>query len=244
MINYLIIEDEPSAARRLQLMIQRIRPSWSCAGSADSVVGAIDVISTSTFDLIFTDIELSDGDCFEIFRKVDTEVPLIFITAYDAYAIQAFELNSIHYLLKPLNEQRLNQAINKFEQSQANFPQASLFKHTAKEELKDVLISRVGTRSILINVKEVSYFYHHDRLTRAHLVSGKAHLLDSSLDMLIQGLSKQLFFRINRQTIVNKQVIKKLEKASSNRIQLTLAPPSHIDLVVSKEQVSAFKNWL
>lgn len=243
MISYLILEDEPSAKRRLRRLISQLRPDWKLAGHADSVEIGIKLLEKQKFDLIFSDIELSDGTCFEIFSKLKSNTPVIFITAYNQYAVKAFDFNSIHYLLKPIKIAKLELAIGKFEAQPHTIARINQFEEK-EYEVSKTLISHVGNKSILINTSEICYIYHHDRITKAYLKDGKTHLLDHSLDALMSFLPNDEYFRINRQAIVNKKAVLQYEKASSNRLRLTLKLIVHKELVVSKENCSSFRQWL
>lgn len=243
MFNYLILEDEPSARRRLQRMIKELRPDWQLAGHADSVQTGIKLLASTECDLILSDIELSDGSCFKIFSKSKLNIPVIFITAYNQYAVKAFEFNSIHYLLKPVKLEKLEFAISKFEAQPQSLVQIDQFSDK-EHKVSKTLISHVGNRSILIDTRHICYIYHQNRSTKVYLENGRSHLLDHSLDALMNYLSHDHYFRINRQSIVSKRAIKQYEKATSNRLLLTLEPASHLELVVSKENSASFKQWL
>lgn len=244
MIRLIIIEDEPSALRRLKRLVSEIRPHWEIVNTADSVARGIEVVRLQNFDLILSDIQLSDGTCFEIFTRSNISAPVIFITAYDEFAIRAFEFNSIHYLLKPVKIEQLHHAFRKFEQNQLSSfsAQAPLFE--PEQGFQKKLLSKVGNTTVVIDFSDVAYIYHQQRATKAVLFNGKKHLLDQSLDKLQQYLPEEQYFRINRQAIVNRDAVKKFSSYSSDRILLTTDPAGDQELIVSKEKTPEFKRWL
>lgn len=244
MTRYVIIEDEPSAVRRLQRKLKTLRPSWVCAGTADSIVTGQRLLEFERYDVVFSDIELSDGNSFEIFRRLDSDVSIIFITAFSGYAIKAFDFNSIHYLLKPIKDEMINAAIEKFESNPNHFKNDSTMFSSPPTMLSQKLISRMGQKSTFVDTKDIAFFHHKERITRAYTKDKSRHLIDQSMEALIGYLSNDNFFRINRQTIVNKDYIEGYSRISSNRLLLNTAIGFGIDLIVSKENTSPFKEWI
>lgn len=244
MIRLIIIEDEPSALRRLKRLVMEIRPNWQIVATADNVSKGIEIVKKGDFDLILSDIQLSDGLSFEVLIASEVNTPVIFITAYDEFAIKAFEFNSIHYLLKPIKPEQLHMAFEKFELNEMNSfsDQAPLFDKEKSYDQK--LLSKVGNHTIVIEIADIAFFYHEDRTTKAILFNNKSHLIDNSLDKLQDFLSNNLFFRINRQVIVQKKAVKKTTIYSSSRLLLTTNPISDEQLIVSKEKTPLFKKWL
>lgn len=242
-IRYIIIEDEPAALRRLQRKINEIRPEWACIGTADGLLSGKSVLDKPNYDLIFSDIELSDGNSFDLLRNYPNK-PTIFITAYSHYAVKAFEFNSIHYLLKPINIHQLNQALHKYENRPNIFQNSNIITQTTQEDLSNTIISKVGNNTTLLNTNDIAFFYHSERITKAFLTNGKSHLINHNLDALLDFLSADMFFKINRQTIVNKTAITHFKRISSNRLTLVLTTKTDTPLVVSKEKSKLFKEWL
>lgn len=245
MTRVILLEDEPAALRRLQRLIAEIRPSWEIVGTADSLVAGEALIRAGGYELILTDIHLSDGLFFDLGTRVRIEAPVIFITAYDEYAIRAFRLNSIHYLVKPLDAEMLNEAFNKFEKRQLSAvpDMAGLFPEgEPRPSLR--LLSRVGNRTVVIPVEELALVYTADRATMAVLFSGKEHLLDQSLDVLMQNLDEKAFFRINRQWIVHREAVLSFRPHTSHRLLLSTRPAVAEELVVSKEKTPLFRQWM
>ena len=244
MINVLIFEDEPSALRRLKRIIKDIRPDWNIIGTADSVFAGRELYTKNNFDLILSDIQLSDGLCFEIFRKSTITKPIIFLTAYDQYAIKSFEFNSIHYLLKPIIIEKLNAAFIKFEQQKlTNQPQ--LQELLAKDQnIKTKILSKVGNKTVVINYNDIALIYIEDGYSNAVLADGKTHLLNYSLEALLEFLPENQFFRINRQQIINSNFLQTYHNHSSNRLLLTMTISFKKEIIVSKEKTPLFKKWL
>lgn len=245
MINLCIFEDEPAAQRRLKRILLEIRPEWNIGAIRDSVESGIQLLQEKSFDLILSDIQLSDGNCFEIFKKIRPKTPIIFITAFDEYAIKAFEFNSVHYLVKPITVEALHLALSKFEQNALGASEPFMDTVSAENTgLQFKILSKVGNKTILINPQDIAFFHAADRLTRCILFDGKAHFIDQSLDKLMAFLPPRDYFRINRQFIVQFKGIKKFEKYSSNRLLLHVDPVTDHELVVSKEKSSSFKRWI
>ena len=244
MIRLILLEDEPAALRRLQRMIAEIRPEWTIAGTADSVADGLPLVRDTSYDLILTDIHLSDGLFFEISSAIPVTKPVIFITAYDEYAIRAFSLNSIHYLVKPLEFDKLNDAFNKFEKHQI-LVQPFLSELLAEPEKlhSPKLLSRIGNRTVVINTSDVAMIYTAQRSTMAVLFSGKEHLLDQSLDTLLENLPENQFFRINRQWIIQRKAVKAYKAHTSYRLLLETDPVYPEEIVVSKERTPLFRSW-
>ena len=243
MTRLIIFEDEPNALRRLIRLIKEIRPEWTLVDSADSVAKGIELAKKGNFDLIVTDIQLSDGNCFEILKKSNVSTPVIFITAFDEYAIKAFDFNSIHYLLKPIKIEQLHQAFQKFEQNKINSfsDQSALFE--SETEFQKKLLSKVGNTTAVIDYSNIALILHLDRMTKAYLYNGEKFLLDQSLDKLEEFLPSNVFFRINRQVIVSRQSVIKFSTYSSDRLILDTLPEIDEELIVSKEKTPRFRRW-
>ena len=244
MIRYVILEDEPAAVRRLKRKITALRPTWVFVDAADSLKSGIALVQQEEFDLLFSDIELSDGHSFELLKNIEIEVPIIFITAYHNYAIKAFEFNSIHYLLKPINDQQLRVALQKFEKHPSQLKDAHVISQIPIDEVKQTIISRLGNKTYLIKTDDIAYFHHHDRITKAYLFNSKSYLISQNLEKLIGYLPATNFFRINRQMIVNRNTVTQFSKLSSNRLLLETELKTAKELIVSKENSKPFRQWL
>ena len=244
----LIIEDEQAAARRLQKLLGDIDAGHEIIGVLSSIESSVDWFNTHDApDLILMDIHLADGSSFEIFEKVSINAPVIFATAYDEYALKAFKVSAIDYLLKPIKQPELEQALqkaikpNKLDTNNDlihKLEEAGLIK-----KAKRILV-RMGQSIKLIDLDLVSYFYSKDKISFAVLPGNKRYPLDHSLDQIEQMVDPIHFFRINRQFIVKMEAIDEMIAYSKSRVKLKLNPPTEEDAIVSKERSPDFKKWL
>jgi DNA-binding LytR/AlgR family response regulator len=243
----LIIEDEKPAARRLTKLLLEVDPTIDIVATLESVEATIQWLTTNTHpQMMFMDIQLADGSSFDIFKKMDITCPVIFITAYDEYAIDAFKVNSVDYLLKPVKKEALEMAILKFRNLQHNYSTLgidSLLSASGKK-YKDRFVIKLGNKIKAILVKDIAYFYSKDKLSFICDQEGKNSPIDLSLDKIEVLLDPTEFFRVNRQIIANATSIRDIHTASKSRILLVLDPPSAIEAVVSSERSSLFKKWL
>ncbi len=247
----LIIEDEKPAARRLQRMLDR--QNVAVDQMLHSVGEAVEWFSNNEHpDLIFLDIQLSDGLSFEIFDEVEVKSAVIFTTAFDEYALQAFKLNSIDYLLKPIDEEELEAAVNKFKERvpkaqnlQLNFDDIKkLLTNPVEREYKKRFTTKIGQHIKMIPVDEIECFYSENKGTYAHTVEGRNYLLDTTLEQLEEELSPEVFFRINRKFYVSINCIKDIISYTNSRLQLKLNSYKEEDVIVARERVRDFKLWL
>ena len=251
-IKVLIIEDEEPAAKRLQKMILELEPEARILENIVSVSSAIKWLDeNSKPDLIFSDIQLSDGLSFEIFKRVEVDCPIIFTTAYDQYAIEAFKVNSIDYLLKPIKKDDLLVAINKFKKlSGSDHPGAVDIKKlmesfgTAATNYKTRFIVRYGEHIKTIKIEEVAYFYTEDKINFLSTIEGRRYTIDYNLDNLESMLDPKVFFRINRQYIISIYSIKEMFAYTKSRVLVKLNPVSKHETIVSTERSGDFKLWL
>lgn len=247
----LIIEDEIPASKRLSKLILSERPDFQIIEILDSVETAVDWFNNSpTPDLIFMDIQLADGLSFDIFSQANIPAPVIFTTAYDQYTLKAFKVNSIDYLLKPINPEELHNALQKFE-TLFEKPQPydtsvfeKLLKSVSEKSYKERFLVKIGQNLTYVTVDEVSYFYSEDGSVFAQNCNGKKYIIDYSLDQLENILNPDFFFRINRKFIVQLPSIQKISTWFNSRLKLELKPKPEGDIIVSRERVSVFKNWL
>lgn len=248
----LIIEDEEPAAGRLKKLIKEIDPDIEIPEVIVSIKSAIDWFQQHEMpDLILLDIHLADGKSFEIFKKVDVTSPVIFITAYDEYAIQAFKVNSIDYLLKPIKKEELQEALNKFHKLHTAKSKSAYDFKKLLETLKDPkpdhkkrFIIRYGDHIKAINIKEVAYFFTEDKINFLKTNDNKTYPVDYNLDKLETMLEPSVFFRINRQFIIGIHSIEEMFAFSKSRVKIKLNPGANEDTIVSTERSSAFKEWL
>lgn len=247
-MNVLIIEDETSAARRLRKLVQRIEPEFQIVGELDSVEASVEYLRTNpTPGMIFLDIHLADGSSFDIFHYVDVQCPIIFTTAYDEYALKAFQVNVVDYLLKPIKTEALEAALRKYRRMAGKSTQIDyrkLAKSLDKEEKEKRFLLRMGSRLLVIQLKEVAYFHTEDKVTLLTTHEGKRHILDYSLEELNEMTPPTEFFRINRQFIVRLSAIAEMHTFSKSRVKLKLVPPCPLETIVSTERSPHFKRWL
>lgn len=254
MIRILLIEDEESAAKRLQKMVTETLPEAEILHSLDNIASSVEWLQhNSAPDLIIMDIHLADGSSFEILKQVNIESPIIFTTAYDQYALEAFKVNSIDYLLKPIKKEELQNALIKYQklyQNKAAAPAsiekllATLQQHPGKSKYRERFIIRYGEHMKTIQTTDVAYFYTENRISFAVLKEGKRYPVDFNLDELEKMLNPKNFFRINRQFIISYHSITEMLTYSKSRVLVKLNPPTKEDTIVSTERSSAFKSWL
>ncbi len=246
----LIIEDEVAAARRLQKMISEIIKGVQIIDVLDSIEGSIRWLQKHEQpDLVFMDIHLADGDCFEILKHVQIKCPVIFTTAFDEYAIRAFEVNAIAYLLKPVKEDELREAYSKLEKLRAEYSSYSLERLTEAMNLgssgfQKRLLLKIGQTMRTVEICDIMYFYTQDKIVSIITAEAKKYPSDYTLDELDKILDPKMFFRINRQIIVNIKAIREMFVISKSRVKLNLHPPTTLETAVSAERVGHFKKWL
>lgn len=254
-IKAVIIEDEYPAARLLNHMLNEIRPDWDIEILPGTIEEATEWFSTHPHpDLAFLDIHLTDGNSFSFIEQAVPQSMIIFTTAYDEYAIQAFSVNSIDYLLKPIHKERLISAVEKFERLFQNAPQPfqeqdrllraleALTEQNKKYRTRFLISS--NNRMLSLPVSEIAYFRSQDKTTYAITHSGKQHILDQPLSKLEEELDKDHFFRINRQYIVSVDSIRRIEPFFLNKMRIHLLPETDEAVFISRERVNALKQWL
>lgn len=246
-----IIEDEQPAARQLQKLICELRPDAEILGVLDSVEGACAWLKKEASpDLIFMDIQLADGLSFDIFGKVNIQAPVIFTTAFDQYALRAFKVNSVDYLLKPVEPEELESALQKYNQV---FQPARRYAPALIEQLmqsvsgprfKQRFLIKTGQNITYLPVTEIRYFYADDGLLYARTTKGKKHHIDYTLDQLEESLDPLRFFRLNRKVITGVEAIRQIMPYFNSRLIIELHPDADFDVIVSRDRVSDFKSWL
>jgi DNA-binding LytR/AlgR family response regulator len=246
----LIIEDEPASAQRLKKLVLEIEPDCTVTDVLDSISSSVEWFKTHAWpDLVMSDIHLADGLSFEIFSQVNLPCPVIFTTAYDQYAIQAFKANGIDYLLKPVKKTELTEAIKKFKKMQPSTPQvdlsllAALVGKAEKEYLKRIII-RIGQQIKMLDIKDAAYFYIEDKIVFAVSFGKDRYPLDLSLDQLEKQLDPERFFRINRAFIISLDSIDTMTTYSKARVRIKLKPPSELESITSTERSAEFREWL
>lgn len=255
--NAIIIEDEKPAARRLNRMLGEldIVPEAMLHSVQDSVEY---LLNNEAPDLIFLDIQLSDGLSFEIFDQVEVKSAIIFTTAYDEYALQAFKLNSIDYLLKPIDEDELRVAVDQFKSrfresennnnhkaATINFDDiAKLLGNPVDRKFKKRYTAKVGEHLKLFHTEDIQLFYSENKGTYLHIDNGRNYLIDTKLEALEKELDPEQFFRISRQTIIHVNAIADMISYTNSRLQIKINSFKELDLIVSRERVKDFKMWL
>jgi len=246
----LLIEDEEPAAKRLQKMLTELEPEAEVTDNIVSVSSAIKWFKENELpDLIISDIQLSDGLSFEIFKATEVLCPVIFTTAYDQYAIEAFRVNSIDYLLKPIKKEELSSAIAKYKKTKPA-PQSIDINQLLKtfsnpaSGYKQRFVVRYGEHIKTITIEEVAFFYTEDKVNFLTTKEGRRFAIDFNLDTLETMLDPKTFFRINRQYIISIQSITEMFAYSKSRVLVKLNPPAKHETIVSTERSADFKLWL
>ena len=255
MINVLIIEDEIPAQINLKKLIDKCCPDSRIVMTLGSVKQSVKWLEENpeSADVIFMDVELSDGICFEIFERVNITQHVIITTAYDNYAIKAFKVNSVDYLLKPILEQEMKRAwgrcVERLKSHKAGDMERLLNMMTKAsteptKEYKKRFTVKTGEKISIIPVDEIAYCYSKDKSTYAVNRNGSQRLLDYSLDMMQEMLDPKIFFRISRSYIVSINSIENISKYLSTRLKLQIVPHTDDEVVVSRSRTSDFLEWL
>lgn len=250
MMNVVIIEDEALAADRLEAMLKEVAPDVQVLARLGSIKDSVRWLMQHSADLIFLDIQLSDGLSFTIFEQVTITTPIIFTTAYDQYAIRAFKLNSVDYLLKPIRTSELQESIRKYKTLKSaysiDFDELLNTLHGNTPEYKKRFMIQYGERIRKVEISEVAYFYAMDKSVFLKTFEGQSYPLDYTLDRLEEFVDPVRFFRINRRYIVCIDAISSMTAWSRNRVKLELKPGAEDggDTIVSIDRAADFKAWL
>ncbi len=249
----LIIEDEKAALRDLKAVINEVSAGLEIIGETDCIVDTIEWFQTHPMpELVFMDIHLADGSAFEVFEHVEVKCPIIFTTAYDEYALRAFHVNSIAYLLKPINRNDLQNALDKLETlcgtAGGQTPPFDFMKvmHELKKEESyktHFLVPAKGDKLIPISVNDILFFYISDGIVKAVDRHADAYIFSQSLDELVELLNPRDFFRVNRQYLIAKKAITDVSLWFNGRLVINLKVPVPEKIIVSKAKVSEFKDW-
>jgi DNA-binding LytR/AlgR family response regulator len=249
MIQAVIVEDEKPSARRLQRMLENL--GVKVRTTLHSVEEARDwFLENQHPDLIFLDIQLSDGLSFEIFEDIEIKSPIIFTTAYDEYALQAFKLNSIDYLLKPIDDEELAAAVKKFQNNHqkrgvnVSFNELKSLLNISGSDFKKRFSIQVGQHLKLIDVSEVVCFYSENKASYLHTSGNRSYLLNGSLDKLEPELDPERFFRVSRKFLIALEAIEDILTYSNMRLEVKLKNYNEEQIIVSRERVKDFKDWL
>ena len=253
-MNVLIIEDEPFAQQELIRILNSIDPSINVLECIDSVEESVKWLENNKQpDLVFMDIQLSDGLSFEIFNHTEVVPPVVFTTAYDEYAIKAFKVNSIDYLLKPIEEEDLAKAIEKFISLKKSSESSG--SYLTKNQLEEVLglykptyktrlVVRLGDKIRHIETNDIAYFFSEDKVSFILTAEGKKYIINYTLEQIESFINPLVFYRINRQYITNIKAIKTIDKYFNSRLLIGLEPPVEDEVLISRTKVTNFLNWL
>lgn len=251
-MNVLIIEDEAAIARRTQKLLLEIDPGIHIVDVLGSVESSIAWFKSHTEpDLAIMDIQLADGSSFEIFSEIQVNCPVIFATAFDQYAIQAFKVNSIDYLLKPLQKEELAESLRKWKRitnaaapSVVDYSVIAQLLGVKKADVLKRLVIRFGDVIKAVEIKDVAYFYTDEKIVFATMNDGKNYPVDFTLDQLEKRLDPERFFRINRKFLISYESIGKMISYSKSRVKITLNPDTDMEVISSTERSGDFKEWL
>ncbi|WP_207432497.1 LytR/AlgR family response regulator transcription factor [Sabulibacter ruber] len=258
-MNILLIEDEYLASEKLEAQLLRYDPTIRVVGTIDSIRNAVRWFeSNPTPDLAFLDIHLSDGNSFEIFQKVEVKCPIIFTTAYDEYAVKAFKVNSIDYLLKPISNEDLAAAMDKFKALRQSQPQTpALDMHqimallnrnaspiTETPNYKNRFLVKSGQKIRSVSTDEIAYFYAEDKIVFLITTNGQRFITDYTLDTLQEILDPEQFSRLNRQFIAHIHSIDEIHPYLKGRLKVYVKPTTDKEIIISNERAAAFKEWL
>lgn len=249
--NVLIVEDELPAQANLKRALERRFESLRVIGLQSSVRGTLEWLrdKANHADIIFMDVELSDGMCFDIFEQVKTNAQIIITTAYDTYALKAFQIHSIDYLLKPIDPDELKAAVERCRQMRpAPILDAELLRRALIPEeqpaYKSRFVIRLGDRIVLLRTEDIAYFYAEDKSTYAVTKENKRYILDLTLDATQEAVDPRRFFRVSRSQIVAIDAIENISKHLNNRLKISLLPKPEFDTFVSRFRITDFMEWL
>ncbi|MCR9252238.1 MAG: LytTR family DNA-binding domain-containing protein [bacterium] len=251
-MNVVIVEDEERAANRLQQLIKAVRPSFEVVAKLETVREAIAYNwDENGVKLVFLDIHLADGSSFEIFKSIQLDIPIIFTTAYDQYALDAFQVNSIDYLLKPIQEESLEEAIIKFEkrlgtndsESEKLSQLIDLFQNKSQANLKNLLVHH-KQKLIPVAVEEFAFFFIENGLVKGRTLKNELYILDQNLDELEQSIDSKIFYRANRQIIIRDKCISSIESYFNSRLLVSIHPAAPFEILISKAKAREFKEWV
>ena len=247
-MNLIIIEDEPLASANLSQTILSIRPEAKIMAKLSSVKESATWLSTNEKpDLIFMDVQLSDGVSLELFDQIQITSPVVFTTSYDEYLLKAFDCNGIDYVLKPINRDKIENALKKYELLSQHFHQAlTAGSHAQKVNLvlrKRILVKK-GNYHQSLKTSDISYFYSENKLTFLKDMNGHRYLTDFTLSELEDVLDEYDFFRANRQFLIHINAVEKFKSILKGKILIELNPPSESEVVVSQENAQKFRKWM
>ena len=246
----LIVEDEIMAQKSLTRVLAQNFSDMDIVGYTDSVKSTVNWLNTpgNSADVIFMDVELSDGVCFEIFRQTDVKAKVIMTTAYDSYALKAFEAGSVDYILKPVDATALKRAVARCRMSGGNLDVEALMKalgnNTPKKEYKERYIIKFNDRIIPLETSNIAYIYSEEKNNYLVTFEDKRYIIDSSLDTVTEDLNPEFFFRISRSCIISMKAIGSIVKQAGGRLRISARPEPGFEMTVSRSRVDDFLTWL
>lgn len=247
-MNVLIIEDEVMAQSSLIRMINQNCPDFKIIGITSSVKDTVEWLKENSADIIFMDVELADGECFEIFRQTEVKAKVIMTTAYDSYAIKAFEAGSVDYLLKPIDHQSFKRAVDRCRSGSNLLNVESLMalvnKEPANRHYRERFIVKLNDRIVPVNTSEIAYFFSEDKNNYLVTYSNQKYVIDASLDVTIEDLDPNRFFKISRQCIIALDAIQSIIKLQGSRLRIEATPESSFEMNVSRSRVDDFLLWI
>lgn len=252
-LNVIIIEDEPATARNLEFLLGRAEPGINVLAITASVQQSVQALVqyAGQYDLIFSDIRLSDGLSFSIFEQVEVKTPVIFVTAYDDYALRAFKANGIDYILKPFDQQEIEKALQKYRQlrrpAEAVLPDmAALVKLLKAETLsyRQSFLVHYRDKLLPVAVNRIAWFYTEHELVYLQTTDNKNYTIEFTLEQLQQQLDPQLFFRANRQFIIQRTGVTEVDFYFNGRLSVKLIPDTPEKVLISKARVPEFRQWM
>ncbi len=253
----LIIEDEPITARELKFVLRKLEKNIEILDTVDSIETALEFLNELQPDLIFSDIHLADGNCFEIFQQINVDCPIIFCTAFDHYAIEAFHTNGIAYILKPFNEQSVSEALEKVKKL-TNFGQIGQQSSEHSNVKLDALIKLLNPNEVYkasflvtksnklipIDIEDVAFFYVKNELVMLHTFKNESFSTDYTLDKLETELNPQDYYRANRQFLICRRAVKEVDHYFARKLLVKSTVPTPETIVVSKAKSKSFITWL
>lgn len=249
-MNVLIVEDEIMAQKSLTRVLTQLFPDMVIVGTTTSVKGTIKWLETpgNTADIIFMDVELSDGECFEIFRKTEVKAKVIMTTAYDSYALKAFEAGSVDYLLKPVDAVALKRAVARCRMSGGGVDVEALMKAIGdtrvQKEYKERYIIKLNDRIIPLEINNIAYIYSEEKNNYLVTFDDRHYIIDSSLDVVMEDLNPEMFFRISRSCIISMKAISSIIKQAGGRLRIVSSPDTDQEMTVSRSRVDDFLRWI
>lgn len=244
----LIVEDEPMAQANLSRTLQKYYPDLEIVGMTSSVSGTVEWLKSHNPDIIFMDVELSDGDCFSIFRQINIDAKIVMTTAYDSYAVKAFEINSVDYLLKPIEKEDLDRAVQRCRNSAGVTDMSALLSSLAGNQhqtgYRQKFMVRLNDKILPVSVNDIAYFLSEDKVTWMFTSDGSKYVMDQSLDILSSQLDPSRFFRISRGCIISSSAVQSIIKLQGGRLRINAKPQCSFEILVSRSRSDDFLQWM